>query len=220
MTKSKLKEKMEEMNRIYGNPYSMEGYTVSELLSIATDIDVEVFDNVQTDLVCETPLDCIYNDPTAVKTTAKKSFKLRAVMELAKRMAIERTSKNIEAIHGPEDVASFLAPRLSHERQEHFVALLLNTKNRILAYEVITVGSLNASVVHPRDVFKAAISHNAATVIVAHNHPSGDPKPSREDIAVTQRLVKVGRVMDIPILDHIIIGKDRYISLKEQGMLA
>ena len=84
---------------------------------------------------------------------------------------------------------------------------------------VISVGSLTASVVHPREVFKASIQQTAASIILVHNHPSGDPTPSREDIEVTARMVQVGRVMDIPVLDHIILGNDNYISLKEKGVI-
>lgn len=219
MTNAQLKDKMEETRRIYGNPYYMGGYTVSELLSFVTDIQPEAFDEVQASLVCETPLDCIYNDPAAVMVNKKQAFKLRAVLEIAKRMAIEQEDKQVETIHGPEDAAHFIIPRLKHERREHFVALLLDTKNNILAYEEISVGSLSASVVHPREVFKAAAMHSAASIIVAHNHPSGDPNPSREDIAVTKRLVKAGEIMDIAVLDHIIIGGDSFYSFKRAGML-
>ena len=95
----------------------------------------------------------------------------------------------------------------------------LDTKNHVTDISDISVGSLTASVVHPREVFKEAVSRSAASVIIAHNHPSGDPSPSREDIAVTQRLVKAGKVMDIPVLDHIILGNNRFISLKEKNMM-
>ena len=105
------------------------------------------------------------------------------------------------------------------EREEHFAVLLLNTKNHILAMPVISQGSLTASVVHPREVFEAAVRHAAASMILLHNHPSGDPSPSREDIAVTERLVKAGQVMDIPVLDHIIIGNNSFASLKEKGLM-
>ena len=219
MTNVEMKDKMEETRRVYGDPFYMGRYSVSELLSIVTDVEPEAFEVVQTNLVCESPLDCIYNDPTAIKTNERQKFKLHAVMELAKRMTVEHVSRKIDVIHGPEDAASFIAPRLQNERREHFVALMLNMKNHILAYEEISIGSLNASVVHPREVFAAAIHHGAASLIIAHNHPSGDPSPSREDIAVTQRLVKAGRIMDVPVIDHIIIGDNKFLSLKEKGML-
>ena len=97
--------------------------------------------------------------------------------------------------------------------------LLLNTKNHILAMPTVSVGSLSASIVHPREVFQTAIQYAAAAMILLHNHPSGDPSPSREDIAVTERLVKAGKIMDIPVLDHIILGDNKFISLKEKGMV-
>jgi DNA repair protein RadC len=97
--------------------------------------------------------------------------------------------------------------------------LLLNTKNHIISIQEISVGSLTASIVHPREVFETAVKHHAASMILIHNHPSGDPTPSREDIAVTERLVKAGKVMDIPVLDHVILGNNRFASLKERGLL-
>ena len=96
----------------------------------------------------------------------------------------------------------------------------MNIKNHILSMQTISVGSLTASVVHPREVFKAAVQQSAASMILIHNHPSGDPTPSREDIATTNRMVSAGKVMDIPVLDHIIIGNNRFISMKEKGLIA
>ena len=126
----------------------------------------------------------------------------------------------MEAIHGPEDAARVAMPHLRYERKEHFAVLLLNTKNHVLGLRDVSVGSLSASIVHPREVFQMAIRYAAAAMILVHNHPSGDPSPSREDLAVTNRLVKAGRIMDIPVLDHIILGNDRFLSLKEKGMLS
>ena len=106
------------------------------------------------------------------------------------------------------------------EQKENFALILLNVKNHILAMPVISVGSLTASIVHPREVFKTAVQYSAAAIILVHNHPSGDPSPSREDISITERLVKCSKLMDIPVLDHIIIGDDRFVSLKERGMMS
>jgi DNA repair protein RadC len=110
-------------------------------------------------------------------------------------------------------------PRYRFEQKEHFAVMLLNTKNHIIGMPEVSVGSLSASVVHPREVFRAAIDHAAAAMILLHNHPSGDPTPSREDIAVTDRLVKAGKVMDIPVLDHIVLGSERFTSFKEKGLI-
>jgi len=120
---------------------------------------------------------------------------------------------------GPADAASYVMPRFRFERREHFAVLLLNAKNHILALKTISVGTLTSSVVHPREVFQAAIEQSAAAVILVHNHPSGDPAPSGEDLAVTRRMVEAGEIMDIPVLDHVIVGYDKFISLKEEGMI-
>ena len=146
-----------------------------------------------------------------------KAATVLAAVELGRRLAIAEA--RVEIIHGPEDVARFAMPHFRHETKEHFAVLLLNTKNHILAMPVISQGSLTASVVHPREVFEAAVRHSAASMILLHNHPSGDPSPSREDIAVTERLVKAGQIMDIPVLDHVIIGNNSFASLKEKGLM-
>ena len=99
------------------------------------------------------------------------------------------------------------------------MAVLLSTKNHVLKTAVISVGSLNASIVHPRELFREAINARAAAVILVHNHPSGDPAPSPEDIALTRKLVEAGKLLDIPVLDHLILGDGKYISLKEKGIL-
>lgn len=126
---------------------------------------------------------------------------------------------NCVKIHGPEDAAHFMMPRLRYETKEHFIIMLLDTKSQIIATPTVSVGSLNASIVHPREVFKEAIKYPTSAIILIHNHPSGDPSPSREDTAVTERLVKCGKTLDIPVIDHIIIGDNRFISLKEKGMV-
>lgn len=148
-----------------------------------------------------------------------KAVTILAAVELGRRLHIESTAK-ATIVHGPEDAAAYLMPRLEFERKEHFVILLLNTKNHITGMRNVSTGSLSASVVHPREVFLEAIHSSAAAIILSHNHPSGDPSPSREDIAVTQRLQKAGKILDIPVLDHIIIGEGRFVSMKEQGYVA
>jgi DNA repair protein RadC len=147
-----------------------------------------------------------------------KAATLQAAIELARRLAVQQSAK-IQMITGPEDVARYAMPHYRFEQKEHFAVLLLNTKNHVISMPEVSVGSLSASVVHPREGFRAAIDHAAAAMILLHNHPSGDPTPSREDIAVTERLVKAGKIMDIPVLDHVVLGRDRFISLKEKGLL-
>ena len=147
-----------------------------------------------------------------------KAATLQAAIELGRRLSMQQAAK-IEIVHGPEDVAHFAMPRYRFEQKEHFAVMLLNTKNHILGMPEVSVGSLSASVVHPREVFRAAIDYAAASMILLHNHPSGDPTPSREDIAVTERLVKAGKIMDIPVLDHVVLGNERFTSLKEKGLI-
>ncbi len=150
----------------------------------------------------------------------KREERLLAVRELASRLMVEKARKSIEVIHGPEDVAHYFMPKTKFLNVEKFMVLLLNTKNHIIRDVVVSTGSLTASIVHPREVFKMACENSAAAMILAHNHPSGDPTPSREDIAVTQRLLKAGKIMDIPVLDHIILGDNSFTSLKEKGLLS
>lgn len=146
-----------------------------------------------------------------------KSLELLALLELAKRLGEKRGERRV--VTCPEDVADYAAPRLRYENREHMCAMLLNVKNHIIAWETISIGSLDASVVHPREVFKPAIIKGAASIILVHNHPSGDPTPSKEDLEVTARMVQVGKIMNISVLDHIIVGGDKFVSLKEKGVI-
>jgi DNA repair protein RadC len=147
-----------------------------------------------------------------------KAITILAAVELGRRVTSlapgERT-----VIRTPDDVVALLMPRFRYETKESFIAVLLSTKNHVLKTPVISVGSLNASIVHPRELFREAINASAASVILAHNHPSGDPAPSPEDISLTRKLVEVGKLLDIPVLDHVVLGDGKYISLKEQGIL-
>ena len=122
-------------------------------------------------------------------------------------------------ISTPEDAAAIMQPVVELLAEERMYVMLLSTKNRVNAIQEVSVGSLNASVVHPREIFKAAILSNAAALILVHNHPSGDPTPSPEDIALTKAIVDAGKILNIPVLDHVIMGDRRYCSLKEKGVL-
>ena len=137
------------------------------------------------------------------------------------KMVKEDTVEYSNTIKSPDDVAKLAHDVLEmHEMaEENFIILCLNTKNKIAGVHTVSIGSLSSSIVHPREVFKAAILNNAASIILMHNHPSGDPEPSREDIEITHRLVNAGNILGINVLDHIIIGDGRYISLKEQGAI-
>ena len=122
-------------------------------------------------------------------------------------------------IRRPEDTLPVLEAELSELGYEKFIALALNTKNHVTAVLPVSSGSLNASIVHPRELFQRAILANCASLILAHNHPSGDPAPSPEDLALTRKLIDAGLLLDIPVLDHIVLGYGRYVSFKERGLL-
>lgn len=147
-----------------------------------------------------------------------KAITILAAVELGRRVtSLAPLARAV--IRTPDDVASLLMPRFRYETKESFLAVLLSTKNHVLKTPVISIGSLNASIVHPREVFREAINASAASVILAHNHPSGDPAPSPEDIELTRKLVEAGKLLDIPVLDHVVLGDGKYISFKEKGIL-
>jgi len=147
-----------------------------------------------------------------------KSATIIAALELGRRVAYAAPLER-ESINSPEDGVALLMPRLRYETKEHFLAVLLNSKNKVLLIEQISEGSLNSSVVHPREVFAPAVLHHAAAILTAHNHPSGDPTPSKEDKELTSTLAEAGKYMGIPVLDHIIIGDASYFSFKEHSYL-
>ena len=147
-----------------------------------------------------------------------KAVELLAAFELGKRVSKESFTPQVKLI-SPESIYLFLKDELEMKTQEHFLALYLNTKGELLKKETLFIGSLNSSLIHPRELFKHAVLNSAATIIVSHNHPSGDPTPSSQDIDITKILHKNGKMMDIELLDHIIIGKDRYYSFKEKGII-
>lgn len=124
-----------------------------------------------------------------------------------------------QVIRSPEDAAKLVMPELRYLKREHFVCLFLDTKNKVIRKETISIGSLNASIVHPRELFRQAIKNASASVIAAHNHPSGDASPSPEDVQISKRLMEAGEILGVSFLDHIIIGGNSYVSLKEQGLL-
>lgn len=146
-----------------------------------------------------------------------KAASLKAALELARRLSAPEAETI--AISNPEDAANLLIPRLGHLEQEHLVVLPLNTRNRLIGEPVeVYHGSLNTSAIRVGEVLRPALQANAAAIIVAHNHPSSDPTPSPEDVAVTRAIVEAGRILDIDVLDHLIIGGNRFISLKAKGL--
>lgn len=159
------------------------------------------------------------NELTNIKGLGQaKAATVLAALEIGRRIA---SAKPIEKIHFscPQDVADFLMPRLRYAVKELFVVILLNSKNKVIGTEVVSEGSLSNSIVHPREVFAPALFHHAAAIMVAHNHPSGDPKPSTEDREVTKMLESSGKVLSIPLIDHIIIGDGTYYSFLENEAL-
>jgi|SRR5690554_6914792 len=146
-----------------------------------------------------------------------KATQIKASLELGRRLSIQNPINY--TIKQPLDVVDYLIGEMRYLTQEHFNVLLLNTKNTVIGLENITKGIVNASLVHPREVFKKAISKNATSLILAHNHPSGDPTPSSEDKSITKRLVEAGEIIGINIIDHIIVGDGNYLSFREMGML-
>ncbi|MEW6067397.1 MAG: DNA repair protein RadC [Nitrospirota bacterium] len=147
-----------------------------------------------------------------------KAVQIKACFELGKRKDLEPELKDFD-IKDPQSVINAISASIKDKAKEHFKLILLNARNKILGISTISIGSLNASIVHPREVFKNAIIHNAYSVVLAHNHPSGDPEPSENDIKMTIKLVESGKILGIEVIDHIIIGKSEFCSFKERGLL-
>jgi DNA repair protein RadC len=145
-----------------------------------------------------------------------KASRLKASLELGRRLLLTARQER-PFITSPGDAANLLMPDMMHLEQEHLRLVLLDTRNRLLGTPTIYVGSLNTSVIRIGELFRAALKENAAAFIMAHNHPSNDPSPSPEDIAVTRKIVEAGKLMSIEVLDHIIIGQNCFVSLKERG---
>ena len=147
-----------------------------------------------------------------------KAAQIKAAFELANRLdGYSETGKKL-VVKTPEDIMALVGRRLQDKKKEYFVALLLDTRNQVIKVAEISVGSLDASIVHPREVFKEAITTSSASVIFVHNHPSGDPQASEDDIKLTKKLAEVGEIVGIEVLDHIIIGDQNFLSLKRAGL--
>ncbi len=216
--------------------YGLEALTDSDLLAIllrtgTSDMDVQelaqylltygakeqIFNAPKTSLISLYNLS--YEELQQVKGIGKiKALQIIALLELSKRIAKEKHLPN-QKISSPNILSQYFMEILRHEQKECFIVTFLDTKCRMMGYKTISTGSLTASIVHPREVYKTAIQKSAHSIIVVHNHPSGDPSPSREDLQITERLKKVGEVIGIPLLDHIIIGDGIYKSLKEESYL-
>lgn len=147
-----------------------------------------------------------------------KAATLAAAFELSRRILTQPKLIIDKKITSPQEVAEFFIPVLRDEVKEQFIVVCLNSANKVSKYETISVGNLNSSVVHPREVFKVAIDNNSASIILIHNHPSGNPEPSNEDIRITKKLVETGKILEIPVFDHVIIAGETYTSFVEKRL--
>jgi len=147
-----------------------------------------------------------------------KAAQIKASFELAKRENLETDEENFD-IKNPEAVCKLISSTIKEKAKEHFKLILLNSRNKKIGISTISVGTLTTSLVHPREVFKEALAHSAASVILAHNHPSGDPEPSEDDLKITRKLVESGKILGVEVIDHIIIGKNNFYSFREKGLI-
>ena len=182
-------------------------------LGIADDVLASVAGSLRT-LASVSPPALVAIPGVGLATGARIS----AALELGRRVS-EETRHPGDRVRGPRDVFDRMAPRLRDLPQEEFHALLLSSRHSVIREVFITRGILDASLIHPREVFRPAITQSAAAIILVHNHPSGDPTPSAEDRAVTKQLGAVGRTVGIPVVDHVVIGDGRFASLADEGLL-
>jgi DNA repair protein RadC len=202
--------------------YQVEGCNLVELMAvlIGGERQIEIAQALVTQFgslrgLVRSTADEIQMLPGVGPSTAAR---LRAAIELGRRLALA-DDEDPRPIQSPEDAANFLIHRMQHLEQEHLMVLLLDTRNRLIGEPVdLYHGSLNTSLVRIGEVFRPAIRANAAAILVAHNHPSGSPDPSPEDVAITRAIAEAGRLLDVECLDHLIIGQGRFVSLKSRGL--
>jgi DNA repair protein RadC len=149
----------------------------------------------------------------------EKAIGLLAAFEIGRRIQSQTKWSIDKKITSPKDIAEFFVPILRDELKEKFLVVCLNSANKVTKFEAISVGSLNSSVVHPREVFKFAIENSSAHIILIHNHPSGNLEPSNEDIVITKKIVEAGKILNIEVLDHIIVGGNSFTSLIERRLM-
>ena len=147
-----------------------------------------------------------------------KAATVLAAVELGRRLSTRAAAK-LDTVSSPAEAAAYVMPVLRYELRENFAVLLLDNRNHVLAFTILSIGTLTSSIAHPREVFREAVRRSAAKIILVHNHPSGDPVPSADDIQLTRRLVNVGQMMEIPVVDHIIIGDGSFRSLQDEGLI-
>lgn len=147
-----------------------------------------------------------------------KAATLAAAFELSRRILSQPKWLSNRKITSPQDIAEIFIPILRDDNKEKFIVVCLNSANKVIKHETISIGNLNSSVVHPREVFKVAIDNSSASIILIHNHPSGNPEPSNEDIRITKKIVETGKIMEIPVFDHLIIAGETYTSFVEKRL--
>jgi DNA repair protein RadC len=143
--------------------------------------------------------------------------RIQAALELARRLAVAAAGEKPQ-IRSPADAAALLMPEMAHLEQEHLRVLYLDTRNHLVGAETVYIGNLSAVSIRAIEVFRGAVKHNCASILCAHNHPSGDPSPSPEDVAVTRALVEAGNLLDVEVVDHLIVSQERFVSLRERGL--
>ncbi|MDI6601916.1 MAG: DNA repair protein RadC [Thermoanaerobacteraceae bacterium] len=205
--------------------YGPEALSNTELLAIIirTGIKGESALAVAQNLISQDGLEALLDNSIEELAAFKgmgtsKAVLIKAAIELGKRL-YSMPEKKKYIIKSPADVSAILMGEMRYLKKEYFKTILLDIKNNIIAIENISIGSLNSSLVHPREIFKSAIKKSSAAIIMVHNHPSGDPHPSNEDIEVTRRIVESGRILGIEVLDHVIIGDGKYFSFKDEELI-
>lgn len=183
-----------------------------ELLSIVLGL------KISTDLKLNSLADILQSPRAIYGIGQKKQEKIYALKEILERLLKADKNERI-TINKPNDIAKILIPRYRYATQENFIIVLLNTKNEVISINDISTGSLNASIAEPREVFREVLKYPTSAVILAHNHPSGNPNPSVEDIKITKKLINAGKILGIDVLDHIIIGDNEFRSLKQDRII-
>lgn len=187
-----------------------------ELLAIMSGIKVSQAVNILKQYrLSELPA---YIDNESIILTKRQKRTIMIALEFSKRVRHNNNEKYVY-IKSPSDVVTELEEEYKNQMREIFICMHLNTKNRLMRKEIVSIGCLNSSIVHPREVFSNAVKHSVSGVVLCHNHPSGEPSPSPEDVATTKRLVESGNILGIKVLDHIIFGNGNYLSMKEQGLI-
>lgn len=222
--KGKKRNILKEETAQYRGKQDIKDLLTSELLNIITDTKTGTAPSTGENLLRSKEgnlsdlAKMTLQDLQKAGLTEKKAMRLMASIELGKRIAAY-TEDERPSIHTPSDVARILMPEMRYYQKEVFKVILLDTKNKVIKIETVSTGILDASLVHPREVFYMAIQNMACSIILCHNHPSGNILPSVQDIEITKTLIESGKIMSIDVIDHIIIGEGKFISLKEKHII-